>query len=37
MDALDIAYAPGVPASTPGGMTTEELLDGVLEAGNIRL
>ncbi|MDP4105535.1 MAG: agmatinase family protein [Bacillota bacterium] len=33
MDALDIACAPGVPASTPGGMTTEELLDGVLEAG----
>jgi formiminoglutamase len=33
MDVLDIAYAPGVPASTPGGMTTEELLEGVLEAG----
>jgi formiminoglutamase len=33
MDCLDIAYAPGVPASTPGGMTTEELLDGVLAAG----
>lgn len=33
MDVLDIAYAPGVPASTPGGMTTEELLDGVLAAG----
>lgn len=30
MDVLDIAYAPGVPASTPGGMTTAELLDGVL-------
>jgi formiminoglutamase len=25
MDVLDIAYAPGVPASTPGGMTTAEL------------
>jgi formiminoglutamase len=33
MDVLDIAYAPGVPASTPGGMTTEELLIGVLAAG----
>lgn len=33
MDVLDIAYAPGVPASTPGGMTTEELLEGVLTAG----
>jgi formiminoglutamase len=33
MDVLDIAYAPGVPASTPGGMTTAELLSGVLAAG----
>ena len=33
MDCLDIAYAPGVPASTPGGMTTAELLEGVLAAG----
>jgi formiminoglutamase len=33
MDVLDIAYAPGVPASTPGGMTTTELLDGVMIAG----
>lgn len=33
MDVLDIAHAPGVPASTPGGMTTAELLDGVLAAG----
>ncbi|WP_045515745.1 agmatinase family protein [Neobacillus niacini] len=33
MDVLDIAYAPGVPASTPGGMTTAELLEGVLAAG----
>ncbi|QCJ42438.1 formimidoylglutamase [Bacillus sp. S3] len=32
MDVLDIAYAPGVPASTPGGMTTAELLEGVLTA-----
>ncbi|WHY88441.1 agmatinase family protein [Neobacillus novalis] len=34
MDVLDIAYAPGVPASTPGGMTTAELLDGVLAAAS---
>ncbi|MED4224389.1 agmatinase family protein [Neobacillus cucumis] len=33
MDVLDIAYAPGVPASTPGGMTSSELLEGVLTAG----
>ncbi|CEG28552.1 agmatinase family protein [Bacillus sp. B-jedd] len=33
MDVLDIAYAPGVPASTPGGMTTDELFEGVLAAG----
>ncbi|MDP4112719.1 MAG: agmatinase family protein, partial [Bacillota bacterium] len=33
MDVLDIAYAPGVPASTPGGMSTAELLEGVLAAG----
>lgn len=34
MDVLDIAYAPGVPASTPGGMTAAELLEGVLLAGS---
>lgn len=33
MDVLDIAYAPGVPASSPGGMTSAELLEGVLAAG----
>ncbi|MED1201730.1 agmatinase family protein [Heyndrickxia acidicola] len=33
MDVLDIACAPGVPASTPGGMRTEELLEAVFEAG----
>ena len=33
MDVLDIAYAPGVAASTPGGMTSAELLEGVLAAG----
>ncbi|RDI45985.1 agmatinase family protein [Falsibacillus pallidus] len=33
MDVLDIAYAPGVPASTPGGMTTHELFQAVFAAG----
>lgn len=33
MDVLDIAYAPGVPASTPGGMQTEELFEAVYRAG----
>jgi formiminoglutamase len=33
MDVLDIAYAPGVPASTPGGMRTDELFDAVFTAG----
>ncbi|MGV3463990.1 MAG: agmatinase family protein [Heyndrickxia sp.] len=33
MDVLDIAYAPGVPASTPGGMRTDELFEAVYTAG----
>lgn len=33
MDVLDIAYAPGVPASTTGGMRTDELFDAVFTAG----
>jgi formiminoglutamase len=33
MDVLDISYAPGVPASTPGGMTSEELFEAVQVAG----
>ncbi|KYD08593.1 agmatinase family protein [Heyndrickxia sporothermodurans] len=33
MDVLDIAYAPGVPASTPGGMRTDELFEAVFAAG----
>lgn len=33
MDVLDISVAPGVPASTPGGLSTEELLDSLLEIG----
>jgi formiminoglutamase len=33
MDVLDISYAPGVPAATPGGMKTDELFELVLTAG----
>lgn len=33
MDVLDISAAPGVPASTPGGMTSAELFDILLEIG----
>ncbi|MBS4210222.1 agmatinase family protein [Bacillus sp. FJAT-50079] len=33
MDVLDISSAPGVPASTPGGMTATELFDLLLEIG----
>ncbi|MBE3102633.1 MAG: agmatinase family protein [Bacilli bacterium] len=33
MDVLDIAAAPGVPASTPGGMTGEELFLSLLAFG----
>ncbi len=33
MDCLDIGFAPGVPASTPGGMRTDELFEAVYTAG----
>ncbi|WP_096439534.1 agmatinase family protein [Alteribacter populi] len=33
MDVLDMAFAPGVPATTPGGMRTDELFEAVLSAG----
>lgn len=33
MDVLDIAVAPGVPASTPGGMTAEELFMSLVRIG----
>jgi formiminoglutamase len=33
MDVLDISVAPGVPASTPGGLTAIELFDVLLEIG----
>ncbi|MFX8320183.1 arginase family protein, partial [Acinetobacter baumannii] len=34
MDVLDIAYAPGVPAATTGGMRTDELFEAVYLAGS---
>lgn len=34
MDVLDMAYAPGVPAATPGGMLPQELLSSVYLAGS---
>lgn len=37
MDVLDIAYAPGVPASTPGGMRTDELFDLLYEVGKYEI
>jgi len=33
MDVLDISYGPGAPASTPGGMRTDELFEAVYLAG----
>lgn len=33
MDVLDITAAPGVPASTPGGLTVNELFESLLEVG----
>lgn len=33
MDVLDSSYGPGVPASTPGGMHSDELFEAVHAAG----
>jgi formiminoglutamase len=33
MDVLDISHGPGVPASTPGGMRSDELFEAVYLAG----
>lgn len=33
MDVLDIAFGPGAPATTPGGMYTEELFEALTLAG----
>ena len=37
MDVLDVAYAPGVPSATPGGMRTDELFDCLYEVGKQRV
>ncbi|MFE4123975.1 agmatinase family protein [Priestia sp. YIM B13486] len=37
MDVLDIAYAPGVPAGTTGGMRTDELFEAIYIAGSYPL
>ncbi|MGG1400256.1 arginase family protein [Bacillus salipaludis] len=34
MDVLGLAYAPGVPAGTPGGMRSDELFKAVYLVGN---
>ncbi|WP_209121916.1 agmatinase family protein [Alkalihalobacillus sp. BA299] len=36
MDVLDISFGPGAPASTPGGMYTEELFEAVYLAGKCK-
>ena len=36
MDVLDISVAPGVPASTPGGMSAEELFKSLLAIGQFK-
>lgn len=36
MDVLDIGFAPGVPASTPGGMRTDELFEAVYIASQTK-
>jgi formiminoglutamase len=36
MDVLDIGMAPGAPASTPGGMRTDELFEAVYLAGQCK-
>ncbi|RFU68173.1 formimidoylglutamase [Peribacillus saganii] len=33
MDVLDCSYGPGVPASTPGGMRSDELFEAVYHTG----
>ena len=37
MDVLDVAYAPGVPSATPGGMRSDELFDCLYEVGKRRV
>ncbi len=37
MDVLDVAYAPGVPSATPGGMRSDELFECLFEVGKYRV
>ena len=37
MDVLDVAYAPGVPSATPGGMRSDELFECLYEIGKRRI
>ena len=37
MDVLDVAYAPGVPSATPGGMRSDEIFDCLYEVGKQRV
>ena len=37
IDVLDVAYAPGVPSATPGGMRSDELFDCLYEVGKQRV
>ena len=37
MDVVDVAYAPGVPSATPGGMRSDELFECLYEVGKHRI
>ncbi len=37
MDVLDVAYAPGVPSATPGGMRSDELFECLYEVGKYQV
>lgn len=37
MDVLDIAYAPGVPSATPGGMRSDELFELLFETAKYNI
>lgn len=37
MDVLDVAYAPGVPSATPGGMRSDELFELLFETAKYNL
>ena len=37
IDVLDVAYAPGVPSATPGGMHSDELFELLFEIGKYHI